>query len=96
MSQPAYLFLCQGPSCSERGGAELLVAVKARLARDPSLRHLAAAGCTCLGSCATGPNGVAVDAEGVATGLTSVEAALDAAGRESGSSAASGTRSSAG
>lgn len=62
------VFVCQGPSCGERGGQQLLEQLKARLAgrADGALR---ACGSTCLDSCATGPNVMVTGARAVRTGV---------------------------
>jgi (2Fe-2S) ferredoxin len=62
------VFVCQGPSCGERGGQQLLEQLKARLAgrSDGAVR---ACGSTCLDSCPTGPNVMVAGARAVRTGV---------------------------
>jgi NADH:ubiquinone oxidoreductase subunit E len=59
------LLVCHGPSCSERGGPELLARLEAQ-AGDAPVRLCRT---TCLDHCATGPNVVLCDTQLIQTGM---------------------------
>jgi (2Fe-2S) ferredoxin len=46
------------PACGERGGVELLAALREAVAGSPDLWEVAVTGCECLGPCFDGPNAV--------------------------------------
>jgi (2Fe-2S) ferredoxin len=52
------IFMCHGPSCSERGSPEVCRLLRERIATAPPhvQRMLRVCETTCLDSCATGPN----------------------------------------
>ncbi|HZL99975.1 MAG TPA: (2Fe-2S) ferredoxin domain-containing protein, partial [Planctomycetota bacterium] len=52
------IFVCHGPSCSERGSPEVCRLLRERVAALPAEARRALRVCetTCLDSCATGPN----------------------------------------
>lgn len=50
------VFVCHGPSCSERGSPENYRKLKERIAESPARRTVRVCETTCLDNCATGPN----------------------------------------
>lgn len=69
------IFVCHGPSCSERGSPEVCRVLRERLAAAPAAVRRALRVCetTCLDSCATGPNVVLGNDQRLRTGLTLAE-----------------------
>ncbi len=67
------VFICQGPSCSERGGEALLRQGRLTMAPSGPDRSFQLCGCTCLDSCATGPNVLVTSESGLQTGVLSVD-----------------------
>ena len=69
------VFVCHGPSCSERGSPEVCRVLRERLAAAPAAVRRALRVCetTCLDSCATGPNVVLGSDQRLRTGLTLAE-----------------------
>ena len=69
------VFVCHGPSCSERGSPEVCRLLRERLAAAPPAVRRALRVCetTCLDSCATGPNVVLGNDQRLRTGLTLAE-----------------------
>jgi len=65
------IFVCHGPSCSERGSQEMCRTLRDRIAAaPPSMRRLLrVCETTCLDSCATGPNVVLGHDSRLRTGL---------------------------
>lgn len=57
------LFVCHGPSCSERGSPETFRRLREAIAASPARRALRVCETTCLDNCATGPN-IAIGHEG--------------------------------
>ena len=57
------LFVCHGPSCSERGSPETCRRLREAIAASPARRAVRVCETTCLDNCATGPN-VVVGHEG--------------------------------
>ncbi len=68
------VFVCQGPSCTERGADATFAAMHQHLlAGDGTLRRsVRLCRTTCLDSCATGPNLVRADDRGLLTGIDAV------------------------
>lgn len=64
------ILVCQGSSCLERGGAELLATLQARAAAG---EPLAIGTASCLHSCPTGPNCLLAGDTGLRTGMTQGE-----------------------
>ncbi|MHC5209547.1 MAG: (2Fe-2S) ferredoxin domain-containing protein [Planctomycetota bacterium] len=64
------LFVCHGPSCSERGSAETCRILRERVADSPARTAVRVCETTCLDSCATGPNVVIGHDAGLHTGIT--------------------------
>lgn len=50
------IFVCHGPSCSERGSPETCRRLRAALAASPARLAVRVCETTCLDNCATGPN----------------------------------------
>jgi (2Fe-2S) ferredoxin len=50
------VFVCHGPSCGERGGAELCRQLREQLADSPARRSVRVCEAGCMDNCATGPN----------------------------------------
>jgi len=74
-SERTLVFVCQGPSCGERGGHALLERLREWIGSSEARLHLRTCASSCLDHCATGPN-VAVQSErGVRTGLVDERAA---------------------
>jgi len=69
------IFVCHGPSCSERGSREVCRVLRERVAAAPPAVRRALRVCesTCLDSCATGPNVVLGADQRLRTGLTLAE-----------------------
>lgn len=69
------IFVCHGPSCSERGSREVCRVLRERIAAAPPAvrRSLRVCETTCLDSCATGPNVVLGHDQRLRTGLTLAE-----------------------
>jgi (2Fe-2S) ferredoxin len=65
------IFVCHGPSCSERGSHEVCRVLRERVAAaTPTVRRLLrVCETTCLDSCATGPNVVLGHDQRLRTGL---------------------------
>lgn len=71
----AVVVVCQGPSCSERGGTRLLAVLRARAAEIPGPVAPVICAAACLDSCATGPNALVAGEQDLCTGVLG-EAAL--------------------
>ena len=69
------IFVCHGPSCSERGSPEVCRVLRERIAAAPAAmrRSLRVCETTCLDSCATGPNVVLGHDQRLRTGLVLAE-----------------------
>ena len=69
------IFVCHGPSCTERGSPEVCRELRERIAAAaPGVRRaLRVCETTCLDSCATGPNVVLGHDQRLRTGLTLAE-----------------------
>ena len=65
------VFVCEGPSCTERGADQTFAEMQAHLAAgDGALRRsVRLCRTTCLDSCATGPNLVRADDDHLLTGV---------------------------
>lgn len=50
------VFMCHGPSCSERGSPEACRKLREALAASPARRAVRVVETGCLDNCATGPN----------------------------------------
>lgn len=67
------VFVCHGPSCSERGSPENCRQLRERIAQSPARRAVRVCETTCLDNCATGPN-VIIGHEGqIRTGVIGAE-----------------------
>jgi NADH:ubiquinone oxidoreductase subunit E len=64
------LFVCHGPSCTERGSPETCRLLRERVANSPAREAVRVCETTCLDSCATGPNVVIGHDAGLHTGIT--------------------------
>lgn len=73
------IFVCHGPSCTERGSPETARRLGQRIADSPARGVVRVCETTCLDSCATGPNIVLGHDAGLHTGITpqGCEAFLD-------------------
>ncbi len=63
------VFVCHGPSCSERGSPALFDALRVALDRRSTSGRARLCRTSCLDSCATGPNVVLGQAGRIQTGL---------------------------
>jgi NADH:ubiquinone oxidoreductase subunit E len=64
------IFVCHGPSCTERGSPETCRLLAERVAASPARGVVRVCETTCLDSCATGPNVVLGHDAGLHTGIT--------------------------
>jgi NADH:ubiquinone oxidoreductase subunit E len=68
------LFVCHGPSCTERGSPETCRLLREGVAASPAQGVLHVCETTCLDSCATGPNLAIGHDAGLHTGVTAERA----------------------
>ncbi len=54
--QRTVVFVCHGPSCGERGGADLCRQLRDLLNESSARRAVRVCETTCMDNCATGPN----------------------------------------
>ncbi len=68
-ARPTLLFVCHGPSCSERGSLQTFALLKASIEGSPARRSLLLCQTSCLDHCATGPNVLVGGAERIVSGV---------------------------
>jgi len=71
------LFICQGPSCGERGGERLLQELRERQSGAPWRSSLQICATSCLDSCPTGPNVLLAGEAGLLTGQLEADVLLE-------------------
>ena len=69
------IFVCHGPSCSERGSPETCRRLREAIAASPARRALRVCETGCLDNCATGPNVLVSHERLIRTGVLPAETA---------------------
>ena len=67
------IFVCHGPSCSERGSPETCRRLREAIAASPARRELRVCETGCLDNCATGPNVLVSHERLIRTGVLPAE-----------------------
>lgn len=68
------IFVCHGPSCTERGSPRTCRLLRERVEASPARNAVRVCETTCLDSCATGPNVVLGHDAGLHTGVAPEQA----------------------
>ena len=63
------VFVCHGPSCSERGSPQLMQQLRMMVEGSEARRTVRVCETSCLDNCATGPNVVVSDEGSIQTGV---------------------------
>lgn len=70
------VFVCHGPSCTERGNPESCLKMRERVAQSAARLDVRVCETTCLDNCATGPNMIVSHEDHIRSGVMGAE--LDA------------------
>jgi len=75
LDERSLVFVCQGPSCGERGGRQLAQWLRSWIGGCEARFGLRVCETTCLDHCPTGPNVAVQEESGVRTGVVGEAAA---------------------